>query len=158
MTSRINYRHVSRTDRARYNEAQGIEILRGNSRDAHAETADNRSGSIAGNVAAKPSEPAHGRLRLWRAPGCTSCSWAPPLAPSPGTANRCPEERIWGRRSCYAPPCSRARSSIGASRRLSIAAPSGSSDRPSPPSARLHSPTRRCQMLRRSSYARWARS
>ena len=37
-----------------------------------------------------------------------------------------PGGAIWGRRSCYAPPCSRARSSIGASRRLSIAAPSGS--------------------------------
>ena len=34
----------------------------------------------------------------------------------------------------------------------------GSTLVPSPPSARLHSPTRRCQMLRRSSYARWARS
>ena len=89
MTSNINIAgHASRKDRARYNEPQGIEILRGNSRDAHAETADNRSGSIDGNVAAKPSEPAHGRLRLARA-GCTSCSWAPPPAPSPGTANRC---------------------------------------------------------------------
>ena len=64
MTSRINLSgHVSRTDRARYNEAQGIEILRGNSRDAHAETADHRPGSPARDGAAQPVEPAHARLR-----------------------------------------------------------------------------------------------
>ena len=64
MTSHINLSgHASRTDRARYNEAQGIEILRGNSRDAHAETADHRPGSPARDGAAQPVEPAHARLR-----------------------------------------------------------------------------------------------
>ena len=63
MTSNINIAgHASRKDRARYNEL-GIEILR--ILVTHMpKPLTTAPGSIAGNVAAKPSEPAHGRLRL----------------------------------------------------------------------------------------------